>query len=53
LLQIEQEILDLRDATNDDLELKPFGELNTKFETAFKNPELISRRYPVKFWEIT
>lgn len=48
LLQIERDVFGQRDPTNDVVELKPFGRLSIKFETAFHNPELVSRRYPVR-----
>ena len=49
LLQIECEILNLQDDTDEVVELKPFGQLNIKFETAFNQPELVSRRYQLNF----
>jgi len=49
LLQIEHAIWDLKDANDLSVELKPFGQLNVKFELAFMHPELVSRRYTMDF----
>ncbi|KAI6219829.1 Nuclear hormone receptor family member nhr-4 [Aphelenchoides fujianensis] len=49
LIQVEKEIWNLRDTETVICELKPFGELNVKFDVAFASPELVSRRYPLDF----
>ncbi|KAI6220624.1 Nuclear hormone receptor family member nhr-4 [Aphelenchoides fujianensis] len=47
LIRVEKEIWNLRDTETVICELKPFGELNVKFDVAFASPELVSRRYPL------
>ncbi|KAI6219828.1 hypothetical protein M3Y99_01634900 [Aphelenchoides fujianensis] len=50
LIQIEQEVWNLRDVpTEAGAEVIPMPHLNFKFEYAFSNPALISRRYPLQF----
>ncbi|KAI6236147.1 Nuclear hormone receptor family member nhr-4 [Aphelenchoides besseyi] len=49
LISVENEIWSLRDTENIIKELKPFGQLNVKFDVAYSNPELVSRRYPLDF----
>ncbi|KAI6220625.1 Nuclear hormone receptor family member nhr-4 [Aphelenchoides fujianensis] len=50
LIQIEQEVWNLRDGpTEAGGEVIPLPHLNFKFEFAFSNPTLISRRYPLQF----
>ncbi|KAI6187446.1 hypothetical protein M3Y98_00244500 [Aphelenchoides besseyi] len=42
LISVENEIWSLRDTENIVTELKPFGQLNVKFDVAYSNPELLN-----------